>query len=210
MRRMSGASVRPCTTSVMPMTQIVRKMITSRPGNAAPVSVVSGIDSATASEIAPRMPAQPTTRRSFGPIGSRPPSRSSSGEHGEVVDEPHRHDDEREDDAGEDQLARRLVEVVEHRRELQPDQDEQQRLEEEREDLPEAVRLQARRRVGDLRVARAEVEPAHHRGEDARDVQLLRPDVEQVRRQERDGDLDERVVQAPAQLADQPSRPRGR
>ena len=54
-------------------------------------------------------------------------------------------------------------------------------------------------------VARAEVEAADDGGEDARDAELLRRDVEQVGREQRDGDLDERVVQPAPQPGDDPS-----
>jgi hypothetical protein len=55
-RRITAGRVSPCTTSVNRITMNAMKMMRLRPGNGWPASVVVGRASATASEIAPRVP----------------------------------------------------------------------------------------------------------------------------------------------------------
>src|SRR3954452_4043829 len=58
---MSAGNERPWTTRDTRMTAKVRKMTSSRLGDASPASVVSGSASAAASETAPRIPDHPRT-----------------------------------------------------------------------------------------------------------------------------------------------------
>jgi hypothetical protein len=57
-RRTNHGSVSPCNTSVDRITQKLKKMIRSRPGNGRPSANVSGSASAAASDTTPRIPLQ--------------------------------------------------------------------------------------------------------------------------------------------------------
>ncbi len=65
------------------------------------------------------------------------------------------------------------VGVGRHRRELEPDEDEQPAVDDEDEDLPRGVELQARARRGELGGAPAEPQPRGHGGEDVGDPERL-------------------------------------
>ena len=70
-QRATGASVGPCSTRVMKITEKVMKMICSRAGNLAPDAIVSGSAKASTSESPPRNPAQAMNRTvRHGGIGS--------------------------------------------------------------------------------------------------------------------------------------------
>ena len=115
--------------------------------------------SAAASEIAPRMPAQPTSRRSAGRIGggsSREGPGISRRRSGLTV---YVHADaQADDDAGGERDSEgprgRHRRSCDARRamppQLQPDQQEQSRLEQEDEHVPERLRLQVRARAEEL------------------------------------------------------------
>ena len=66
-QRTATGSRSPWTTRVTTMTPAVTKMITSRPGNGAPDTTVSGTASAAASDTAPRNPAIALTTRARAP-----------------------------------------------------------------------------------------------------------------------------------------------
>ncbi len=157
------------------MTPKVTKRIRSRPGKAAPESVVSGIARAAASDTAPRIPAQELTIRSrqverFAFL--RWPAVDQAQQHGrpEAPGEADRDHDQR----GEQRVPGRLAgtevgvaEAVDDLRQLQPDQDEERRVEQEGEDFPDGLGLQPGLRALQFRRAVAEVEAAGDGGEDA-------------------------------------------
>ena len=118
-------------------------------------------------------------------------------------------DHRRGDDAAVDDQVRAVevlaAQVVEDRRQLQADEDEQERVEQEDEDLPHRVALHAHGRVGQARGLRAHVEADRDRGGDAGEAELLGRQVGGVAAHERDRDLDRRIVEALAHLGDHPA-----
>src|SRR5205085_2750402 len=85
----------------------------------------------------------------------------------------HRRRDERR--VGQERPSRLARDAVHDRGQLQAEQREQQRVEEEDEDLPVGVGLDARRRVDELRRAPAEVDAARDRGEHGAHARRLGP-----------------------------------
>ena len=99
------------------------------------------------------------------------------------------------------ELARRpAVELVEHVRDLEPDEREERRVEDERQDRPEGLAVQTGLGVRELGRVPAHVEADRDRGEHRRDPERLRRQVREVRGEERDRDLRRRVVEALAHL----------
>ena len=99
----------------------------------------------------------------------------------------------------------RAAQVVEDHRQLQPDQQEQDRVEEERDDLPHRVALHADLRRGQARGLRAHVEADRDRGGDAGEPELLGRQVGGVAGEQGDRDLHRRVVQPLPHLGDDPA-----
>ena len=173
----------------------------------------AGSASAAASETAPRIPIQAmiaTLRGVRDRVALAQAVEQPVREVGE--DEgPHQPDHDHRRGRGaavEDQLRRVEVlaaQVVEDRRQLQPDEDEQERVEQEDEDLPHRVALHAHGRVGQARGLRAHVEADRDGRGDAREAELLGRQVGGVAAHERDRDLDRRVVEALAHLRDHPA-----
>ncbi len=167
--------------------------------------------SAAASETDPRMPHQPmTTRVCHGARRSTWDSRRSSArmtKTDRLTPDQAGHDhDEADRHAPPQQLAGRLPgQPVEDHRELQPDQHEQQRVEDEDEDLPDRVALEAHRRRRDLRRPPAEHDSGRDRRQDAREIQRLGRHVAGVAAEQRDRDLDRDVVDPPPDLGDHPA-----
>ncbi len=62
-QRTTAGSSGPWTSRVRTITPAVTKMMSSRAGKGSPLSTVAGTDSAMASEIAPRKPANELTTR---------------------------------------------------------------------------------------------------------------------------------------------------
>ena len=131
------------------------------------------IESAAASEIAPRMPHQPTTTR------SRRPSPGATGSSANTTRTAIT-------SAASSDADRRAAcrppspTSLDHRVELQAEQDEQHRLQPEDHDLPEGGRGQAGVGVEVLRLVPAAVDAADGGGEDAGGVDLLGRDVARV------------------------------
>ena len=117
----------------------------------------SAIESAAASEIAPRIPHQPTTTRSR----SAEPGRQRQ----QREDRPARRSPAPRARRRARSAARRrsVADLVDDRLELQPEQDEQHRLQPEGQDLPERGRGQARVGVEVLRLVPAAVDAARRR-----------------------------------------------
>ncbi len=88
---------------------------------------------------------------------------------------------------------------------LQPDQDEQERVEQELQDLPERVAREPLARGGDLRRPEADVDPRRHGREHAGAAEPLGRHVGRVARQQRDRGLDHDVVEPPPDLGDDPA-----
>ena len=161
-RRSSSGSVRPWPTSVIAITPTVTKISRSRCANARRVEH-RGSASAAASEIAPRIPLQPTTRRSrqSSPVSARAQRRHDArraAARTRLPRQPHADHDEADDDDVDEQRAvvARLAHALEDALELQPEQHEQRRVEAEHEHLPERdARSGACRR----RTSRAQCQP---------------------------------------------------
>src|SRR6185436_19846378 len=118
------------------------------------------------------------------------------------------HGDDREADKRRvpDQRSRRdAFERVHDDGELEPDQDEEERVQEVLHDLPHGDGLQPHLRRGQLGREPPEVDARRDGGKDGRDAEQLGGDEREVAREERDGDLRRRVVDATAELPHEPS-----
>ena len=119
-------------------------------------------------------------------------------EHPGEPDQDHRRADPRR---RQRELARRpAVELVEHVWDLEPDEREERRVEDERQDRPEGLAVQTGLRVRELGRVPAHVEADRDRGEHRRDSERLRRQVREIRGEQRDRDLRRRIVEALAHL----------
>ena len=166
-----------------------------------------GSASAAASVTAPRMPGPADQRRVLPGrirIAFADPAEQKARQIGRGIDPDHsRADDRRAHDRGvSDQRAGRAAgERVENRPELEPDEPEQERVEQEREDAPHGVALEARLRVRELRRVPADVDADRHGGEHRRHAGRLGRQVREVSGQKRDRDLGRRVIHPAPDLA---------
>ena len=95
-----------------------------------------------------------------------------------------------------------VVEPLDDQRELQADQDEERRVEEEDQDLPDRVPLDPGGRSRELGGEAAHVDADRHGGEHAGDADRLGRQVREVGGDEGDRDLDRRVVEPAAHGGD--------
>ena len=118
-----------------------------------------------------------------------------------------KHDHGRADESGVPQQLRRrdVVERIDDDRELKADEDEEERVEEVLDDLPDGDSLQTDLCRRQLRGVPAEVDAGGHGGEHGRDADQVGGDERDVPGQERDRDLGGWVVEAAPDLADQPA-----
>ena len=150
------------------------------------------------------MPLQPITtcsrrssRRSGG--SSSAAARATNGRHRQHPGHPQGHDAAAHRGGREHEPSGvAALDPVDDARELQPDEQEQQRVEQERHDLPERQRLQTRRRAADRLRAPLDDEAGGDRAEDARHAGLVGQDVGGIGGQQRDRDLHVRVVGVPS------------
>ena len=182
------------------MTANVRKTRKLRAGNGLPSASVNGSESAAASETTPRIPAQPTIVTPcqggygcvFRKLSERNRGRYAPGNIHDEADDHHRA--ERREHAVHDG-GPGAVEAVEDHRELEPDEDEHERVEQEHERLPDRGSLESRRGRPDVRHVAPLQQPAHDHGEDARDVQPFRHDVDEEREENRRRRREDRLVE---------------
>ena len=159
------------------------------------------IASAAASETPPRMPLQAIATRSGTVV-----SPWNSHRHHDHPQHPHAHHHRRDQQrvaAQRREVA--VLDALDDRRDLQPDQDEQQPVEQERGRVPERERAQARARFDDVERAGADVQAGDDRREDAGDVQLLGRHVGDERRQHGQRDVQRRVGDEPPQMGEDPA-----
>ena len=113
------------------------------------------------------------------------------------------HHRRRDQGAVTDQLpGAERVDPLDHRRQLEPDEDEQRRVQQEGDDLPDGEVLDARRRRGQPRGQASHVDADGDRSQHAGYPDRLRREVGEVGGEERDRDLDRRVVQTRANPGD--------
>ena len=101
-------------------------------------------------------------------------------------------------------------EVVEDPRQLEPHEQEQHRVQQEGEDLPDRHALKAHHGRGELRRVPGHVEAGRNGRDHAREAELLGGQVGRVPGEDRDRDLGGRVVDSRADLAGSAGRPTGR
>ena len=124
----------------------------------------------------------------------------------EEPDEARDHDDAGDDERPAEQRHRgETRKALDDRPQLQPNEDEQRRVDDEVEDVPHEEPLQARTRGDDARPAQAHVDPRRHDGEHPRRAELVRWDERRVAGEERDRDAELRVRRALADLRDEPA-----
>jgi hypothetical protein len=176
----------------------VTSRTTSRPPSGAPPVASSGTASAAASESAPRIPLHPTSIRWL--RGSASSTRGSfvrTAATRQHEAHAHRHDRARDPERGQQVAVERARgERVEHPRQLQPDEHEQHRVEQERQRVPERLHLHARLGQEHVVGPQAAVEADRHGGEHAGRADRLRRDVRRVGREQRQRDLDLRLLHA--------------
>ena len=97
------------------------------------------------------------------------------------------------------------VHPVEQRSRLHAGHQEDKSFEEIDQQIPEEDSLQPRRRRNEQRPVPADEQPGRHRRQDARTAQLLRHQERQVRRQQRQRDLDARIARPAAQAQAEPA-----
>ena len=97
------------------------------------------------------------------------------------------------------------VETVQHLRQLEADEDEQRRVQQEHDDLPHRVALDAGRRSRQPRREAAHVDADRDRRDHARDADRLGGQVGEVGGEEGDRELDRRVVEPPPDRRDHES-----
>ena len=133
------------------------------------------------------------------PVAQKPINDRVERGHDEEPDKT-RHNERRIDERGVEQElpGRVLAEAIENGGKLLADEDEEHRLQEEDEHLPEGDVLDARRGVGeDPRVPPTAVEAVGDDGQHARDMQyLLGKHVDNVGRKQRERDEDGRIPNA--------------
>ena len=88
---------------------------------------------------------------------------------------------------------------------LQPDEGEKQTVEDEEDDLPHRDPLEPRPRRRQFQCVPTEVDARAHRGEHARDPERVCRQIGEVAAEDRDGDLDRRVVDTASDLTDHPA-----
>ena len=116
----------------------------------------------------------------------------------EDPEQPDRHHSDRDQGTVEEQRARRIaVDPVEDARQLQPDEDEQRRVEQELDDLPDRVALDPGGWRRQHRRQAAHVDADGHGGEHAGDADRLRRQIGEVAAEQGDRHLDRRGVDAP-------------
>ena len=153
-RRASGSrvgSIRPWPTSVTMMTPKVANRIRSRCGNGAPLSIVSGMASAAASDTTPRTPVKASDehllpgRRRIAPAQRRDQPARQIGRR-KHPDEA-RHDHDGGGDRGRDQqfADREVVRLLDQGARLQAGDQEHEALDQIDDQVPEEDALQARR-----------------------------------------------------------------
>ena len=118
--------------------------------------------------------------------------------------EAHEHDDGGHECRVADQLQRRarFRQGVEDRRQLETDEREERRVQDEEDDLPDRLALEPRLRRRQLGRVPAHVDPDRDRRKHAGDVQRVRGEIREVPAEDRDRDLDRRVVEPAADLPD--------
>ena len=224
--RTSGAKVSPWPTRVTRTARKAQNSSSSRSGNGAPLSVVSGSVKIAArrDDAAGAGPAEdddlPAASRPLGggrdpavvglAVARRGPGRSSRSVQrlGQVLGEPQpqrpeqQHDadgDRRGDDDGRGGV---VAEAVDDGGQLLADQQEDEALEQEVDQPPDGVGLQPARARGPARVVVADDQPGDDDREDAGDVHRLAEQVGDERRRERDRVRRQRVAAQPAQRPD--------
>ena len=198
--RISGGSVRPCTTSVLRMTANDITMICSRYGT------VSGQRQRGGQRDDPARPG-PADDHRRAPVGGRIALAHRAAEQPAQrrrQRDPHQPGADRggADDRAvpdEDRPRDREPDLAD-RGELQPDQDEDDAVEHEDQQVPDRARLQAGGGAHDLAEALAHVEAADDAGEDGGGVQPLADDPGGVGREQGDADRGQAV-------GGQPQRP---
>ena len=138
---MTSGSVRPCPTSVTRMTVNVRKTTSSRPGtgrrNRSRRAARARRERDRAAHPRPR---EEHRAARVGHPAHDPLRRVVDDEHPRESQQDHRQADER--GVAEEPGDRDVVERVDDHGELEPDEDEQERVEEVLDDLPDGERLQ--------------------------------------------------------------------
>ena len=98
-----------------------------------------------------------------------------------------------------------MADAAHHRARLQSGDDEDHALDGVAEELPEEDPLQARRRTDQTGTLPARVKPGRHGGQNARAAEMLRHPKGEERRQDREQDLDHRLVDPPPQAQHHPA-----
>ena len=160
-------------------------MIRSRPGSGSPASVFSGMASAAATDTAPRIPVKATSRTSThgGPSARPSRARGAGGAprtRTSTRSAPRRPSPRPRAPSPDQRAERRAVDALDDRRQLQPDEHEQRRVEGEDDDLPGRVGLQARGGATSSGRPPAQVRPARDGGQHGRDPERLGRQVGQV------------------------------
>jgi hypothetical protein len=123
--------------------------------------------------------------------------------HREHEGEPRRDDGAADERGVAHELAGAVgVETIRDHGQLEPDQDEEGRVEEEDEDLPQSKALEPSLGRSDLRGHPAEIDAGSDRREHAREPELVRGDEGGVGGEQRDRQFGRRVVEPPPDLRD--------
>ena len=202
--RMTKGSVMPLTSRVITMTLAASRMMSSRPGNGAPLAVVSGIDSAAASVNDPRMPAHAVrnTRSMRGkPSRLRMRLISSGGRYAPKNTQTMRSASRAAESASAypstDSAPARST-SPDQRMQLHAKQDENEPIEREQQHGPHFPRMRARRRIDVPRIVGSGVQAGGNDRQDAAHSRRLGSQVGGVRRQQRQHGLDGRIGDAVA------------